>query len=250
LKADFVEAMQEQSESCIDGDAMPQDYTWTGYLQACVAAKCEERKIAPLLGFIPESSEYLRHTFGYEPLTKAVIDLIVLMLDPTSIQSLLDLIHSTKSKTEKETGWLGGNAATLLVRQNSAVLNSENLSHTQMANSDLLLANLQGVDFTDTNLTDSLFASILPSTVLTIITSQDGNFFVTGHEDSKVRLWDTRKGQLIHTYSGHGNLIRSVAIISDKDWLVSGSEDKTIKLWDINTGKCLHTYIGHRDFVT
>jgi predicted NACHT family NTPase len=75
LEADFVVAMQQQSE-CIDEDAMPQDYTWTGYLQACVAAKFEGRKIAPLRGFIPESSEYLRHTFGREPFTKAVIDLV------------------------------------------------------------------------------------------------------------------------------------------------------------------------------
>jgi WD40 repeat protein len=249
LKADFVEAMQQQS-NCIDGNAMPQDYTWTGYLQACVAAKCEGTKISPLRGFIPESSEYLRHTFGHEPLTKAVIDLIVPMLDPTKPKPLLDLIQSTKGRTEEETGWLGGNAATILVKKNTAALNSENLSHTQMANSDLLDANLQRVDFTQTNLTNSIFTSVLTSMVLAIATSQDGRFFATGHEDNNVRLWDTATGQMIHTNIGHKGWILAVAIAPDSQWLLSGSIDSTIKRWDASTGMCLQTYTGHQDVVS
>jgi WD40 repeat protein len=260
LKADFVAAMQEQSD-CIDGDAMSQDYTWTGYLQACVAAKCEGRKISPLQEFIPESSEYLRHTFGYEPLTKAVIDLIVPMLEPTNIQILLNLIRDTKNKTEHATGWLGGNAATLLVKQNPAVLDREDLSYTQMANSNLLDANLQKVDFMGTNLTNSLFNSVLPSKVLVIGTSQDGKFFATGHEDRNVRLWDADTEQLIHTCTGHEDLISAedsvlsvasvwaVAISPDSQWLVSGSGDNTLKRWDTATGKCINTYTGHQGSV-
>jgi WD40 repeat protein len=248
LKADFVAAVQEQRD-CIDGDEMPQKYTWTRYLQACVAAKCEGRKIAPLWGFIPESSEYLRHTFGHEPLTKAVIDLIVPMLEPTNIQPLLKLIHSTKGKTEEETGWLGGNSATLLVKKNPAALDCEDLSHTQLANSDLLNANLHRVDFTETNLTNSLFKSVLPSTVLAIATIQDGQFFVAGHQDNQVRLWDGITGQCLHTYIGHQDLVWAVAISHDGRWLVSGSRDKTLKRWDIVTGKCIQTYTGHQGWV-
>jgi hypothetical protein len=160
--------MSEQSD-CIDRDAMPQDYTWTGYLRACVTAKCEGRKIAPLGGFIPESYEYLRHTFGREPLAKAVIDLILPILKLPQDEGgnpLLATIHFTKGKTEAETGWSGGNAATLLVKQNLAALDCEDLSYAQMANSDLLGANLQRVNFAGTNLTNSIFASVLPSEVI------------------------------------------------------------------------------------
>jgi predicted NACHT family NTPase len=245
LKADFVAAVRDQTD-CIDGVAMPQDYTWTGYLQACVAAKYEGKKIAPLQGFIPESSEYLRYTFGFEPLTKAVIDLIVPILESTNLQYLLDLIHSTRNKTEQETGWLGGNATKLLVKQNLVALDCEDLNHTQMANSDLVDANLQRVDFTGTNLANSLFNSVLPSQVLAIATSQDGKFFVTGHEDSNVRLWDAATGQCLHTYTGHQGGVNAVAIAADGQWLVSGSEDETLKRWDVATGQCLHTYAGHQ----
>jgi WD40 repeat protein len=248
LKADFVAAVQEQTD-CIDMDAMPQDYTWTGYLQACVAAKCENRKISPLQGFIPESSEYLRHTFGYEPLTKAVIDLIVPMLEPLYTKPLLDLIHSTKDKAEEETGWLGGNAATLLVKKNPAALEFEDLSYTQLAKSDLVGANLQRVNLTGTNLNKSLFQSVLPSTVFAIEISQDGSFFVTGHEDNNIRHWDAVTGQLIHTYTGHQDLVYTLAIAPDGKWLVSGSHDKTLKRWDAVTGQLIHTYTGHQDWV-
>jgi WD40 repeat protein len=249
LKADFVEAMQEQSEDCIDPDAMPQNYTWTGYLQACVAAKYERRKISPLRGFIPESSEYLRKTFGKEPLTKAVIDLIVLMLEPTNFQPLLDLIHSTKGKIKHETGWIGGNAATLLIKQNTEALKDQDLSYAQMANSDLVGANLQGVNFAKTNLTKSIFESILPSTVLAIATSQDGNFFATGHQDNNIRIWDVITKQLIHTFSGHTDSVDTVTISSDCQWLLSGSRDITIKRWYIKTGQCVQTYDGHASWI-
>jgi WD40 repeat protein len=247
LKADFVAAMQEQSD-CIDRDAIPQDYTWSGYLGACVAAKCEGKKIEPLLGFIPESSEYLRHTFGREPLTKAVIDLIVPMLDYKKLQQLLDLIDSTKGRSEEETGWLGGNAATLLVKKNPTALGGKDLSSTQMANSDFVGANLQRVNFQKTNLKNSLFTSVLASNVITISFSQDGKLFATGHGDDKVRLWDAFTRQLIHTYHKY-KFIRIVVISFDGKWLLSGSNKKTLKRWDTLTGECLHTYTGHKDTV-
>jgi WD40 repeat protein/DNA-binding Xre family transcriptional regulator len=250
LKADFVEAMQGQKESCIDRDAMPQDYTWTGYLQACVAAKCEGRKIAPLCGFMPESSEYLCDTFGREPLTKAVIDLIVPMLEPTNPKPLLDLIHSTKGKTEQETGWLGGNAATILVDQNRAALDCEDLSYTQMANSNLRGANFHRSTFTGANLKYSIFASISPSNIHAIATSKDSRFFVTGHDDSSVRLWDATTNQLVQTYVGHEDKVNGVAISPDGNWIISASRDLKIKRWQIKTGKCLNTYTGHEDSVT
>jgi WD40 repeat protein len=254
LKADFVEAVQDQTH-CIDGDAMPQDYTWTGYLQACVAAKCEGKKIAPLRGFVPESSEYLRNTFGREPLDKAVIDLIVPTLVLPNLMEvegnpLLDVLYFTKKKTEADTGWLGGNAATLLVKQIPVALIGKDLSYTQLANSNLVEAYLQRVDFVGTNLTNSLFQSVLASKVLVIANSKNGRFFATGHDDNKVRIWDAVTGQIIYTYTGHEDWVISVAISPDNSWLVSGSRDKTLKHWDMATGECLHTYTGYQDWVT
>jgi predicted NACHT family NTPase len=250
LKADFLVAAQQQTKNFIDTSAIPIFYTWTGYLDACIVAKCKESKIAPLQGFISQSSNELIRTFGYEPLTKAVIDLILPMLElPNSSGSvgnpLLKLIHDTKGKVEFENNWLGGNAATLLVKQNPGALSFEDLSYAQMANSDLIDADLKQVNFTGTNLKSSLLKIVLPSAVLSIATSQDGRFFVTGHDDNIVRLWDAITWQLIYSCSGHQDSVRSVAISNDCNWFVSGSRDQMIKRWDILTGICLKTYEGH-----
>jgi predicted NACHT family NTPase len=123
LKADFLSAAQQQTD-CIDTQATPQFYTWTGYLQAYSSAKAEGQKIPPLVGFMPESSEYLCQTFGYEPLTKHLIYLMVPMLDLTNAQPLLNLIHVNKDKSDQKIGYLGDNAAILLATQNPKYLES------------------------------------------------------------------------------------------------------------------------------
>jgi WD40 repeat protein len=243
LKADFVAAMREQSD-CIDRDAVPEFYTWTGYLEECVAAKCEQRKIAPLQGFIPESSEYLRNTFGKEPLTKAVIDLILPVLEQLNPEPLCDLVLSTRGKTEQETGWLGGNAATLLVNKNPAALESQDLSYSQISGSNLDGASLRAVDLTGANLHNASLSNVFgPVSALAI--SSNGNFFVVGDSDGAIQIWDSLNRRQIITCQYHADSVRAVAISNDSDWFISSSYDNTIKRWDVNTGKCLHTYVGH-----
>jgi WD40 repeat protein len=247
LKADFVEAVKDQSD-CIDRDAAPEFYTWTGYLDACVKAKCEKKKIASLQGFIPESSEYLRHTFGKEPLTKAVIDLILPVLEQLNLEPLRDLVLSTRGKTEQETGWLGGNAATLLVKKNPAALETQDLSYSQMSGSNLDGASLREVNLTGANLHNALLSNVFgPVSALAI--SSNGNFFVLGDSDGAIQIWDSLNRRQIITCQYHADSVRSVAISNDSNWFISGSYDNTIKRWDINTGKSLDTYFGHIDSV-
>jgi WD40 repeat protein len=207
LKVDFVEAMQQKTVSYIDITAKPQSYTWNGYLNEYVAAKYQNNKIPSLQKFTAESNEYLCCNFGYEVLTQAVIDLILPMLEATNSQGLLNLIRSTKGKTEQETRWLGGNAATLLVKQNPAALDCEDLSHTQMSNSNLIGANMQKVDFTMANLANSSIINVLASKVLSIYISKDGRFFFTKHIEhnsyrrDKFRIWEISNKECI--YTGH-----------------------------------------------
>ncbi|KAG4096409.1 WD40 repeat-like protein [Neocallimastix lanati (nom. inval.)] len=98
----------------------------------------------------------------------------------------------------------------------------------------------------------------------------DGLCVVAGSLDKKVRLWDTRTGQLLERFDGHTDSVYSVAFSNDGKSIVSGSLDKTLKIWDISpetlqylseeikdksffepivTKKCRHTFAGHRDFV-
>jgi WD40 repeat protein len=55
----------------------------------------------------------------------------------------------------------------------------------------------------------------------------------SGGEDSKVKIWDSRSGELVHTFHGHTGLVSSLAFSPDGKRLYSGSRDTTVKVWDL-----------------
>ncbi len=102
------------------------DFSWGEYFQGYRTAaldyrlknrrdaeSAEKGSIEELKCFKCESLEKLRETVGKAPLTKAVLDLLVGMVDRGSVgEKLLEVIESTKGKSEGEVGYVGGNATT------------------------------------------------------------------------------------------------------------------------------------------
>jgi len=82
LASDFTELAQAQSY--IDEGATPQNYTWSSYFRRQMDEAGKIVPIQPLKAFVSESLAQLRDAFGEAPLTKAVMDLIVPMLDINS----------------------------------------------------------------------------------------------------------------------------------------------------------------------
>ncbi|OCF56819.1 hypothetical protein L486_05674 [Kwoniella mangroviensis CBS 10435] len=62
---------------------------------------------------------------------------------------------------------------------------------------------------------------------------------VTGDGDNLVKLYSSSNGQLISTFQGHTDLVRSVTISKSAGVVVSASYDKSIRIWDIKTGKLI-----------
>lgn len=62
--------------------------------------------------------------------------------------------------------------------------------------------------------------------------SPDGRFLATASDDSNVRLWNLRTGQLARKWAGHEDIVWSVAYSPDGCHIASGSADTTIMLWD------------------
>ncbi len=63
-------------------------------------------------------------------------------------------------------------------------------------------------------------------------------------------LWRLRYDPSIRTFTGHSDIVTSVAFAPDGRTAVSGSYDKTLKLWDVATGREIRTFTGHYGAVT
>lgn len=67
----------------------------------------------------------------------------------------------------------------------------------------------------------------------------------TGSADKTIKLW--KAGKCVHTYTGHEDCVRDLALISACQFL-SCANDATIRRWT-TTGECLQVYYGHTSFI-
>jgi len=242
LADDFTELSQAQS--CLN-PTISQDYTWSGYFSRQVDENGQSVDIAPLKAFTSESLTQLRQTFGQAPLTKAVMDLLVPMLS----KDITDILQATRGKTEAEVGYVGGNAATLLVKAEKTALEGKDLSQAVIKGADFSNASLYRVNFRAVNLINSIFPKVFGA-VFSVAYSPDGQVFATGDVNCEINLWQTGNSQQILNCKGHTDWVRSVVFSTDGKTLASGSYDRTVKLWNICTGECLLTFKGHTNRVS
>ncbi len=247
LAADFTELVAPE-QSCVNPDVEAQLYTWSNYCRLQAQKRNQKELIAPLQGFVAENLGQIRNSFGQARLTKAVMDLLLPMVSETGVLPLLEILEATRGKTESEVGYVGGNAATLLVKIDRTALETKDLSRAVILGADFTNATLRHVNFAEANLANSIFTKIF-SSVRSVIFSPDGKLLATGDSDGVVRLWEASSGREILTCKGHTNIVESVAFSPDGEILASGSYDKTIKLWDIKTGECLKVLHGHTESV-
>lgn len=66
--------------------------------------------------------------------------------------------------------------------------------------------------------------------------SSDGLHVLSASQDSTVKLWSTRTGQLLRTFEGHVGSVNSAVFSPDGVHIASGGQDTTIRIWDVTTG--------------
>jgi len=243
LAADFTELVAPE-QSCVNPDAAPRSYTWSNYCQLQAQKRNNNELIAPLKGFVAENLSELSHSFGQAPLTKAVMDLLLPMVSETGVLPLMEILKATRGKTESEVGYVGGNAATLLLKKDKTALEGKDLSSAVILGADFTNATLRHVNFAEANLANSAFTKIFGA-VFAVAFSRDGKLFATGDSGSAIGLWQVSDCQQIVFCKGHTDWIRSLTFSPDGTTLASASFDKTVKLWDIRTGECLKTLQAH-----
>ncbi|KAF2101670.1 WD40 repeat-like protein [Rhizodiscina lignyota] len=66
--------------------------------------------------------------------------------------------------------------------------------------------------------------------------SDDGKHVLAGGNDQVIHKYDAETGALVHTYSGHQGLVRSLFLDSENNRVVSGSYDQAVRVYDFTTG--------------
>lgn len=75
----------------------------------------------------------------------------------------------------------------------------------------------------------------------------DGDKILTGSDDTKINVYDTKTGALKNRLEGHEGGVW--ALQYEGNTLVSGSTDRSVRVWDIQTGRCLQVFQGHTSTV-
>ncbi|NKX13343.1 MULTISPECIES: pentapeptide repeat-containing protein [Bacillus cereus group] len=150
LEEDFYECARNSSN--LDTSQQPIDYSWSEYFQREVVSGIV-KDIAPLQKFKTDNIDILVNGFGKRKLSKAIIDLMVNMINKEEAkQKLLPLIHFTRNKTRQEYEYLGSNAVTLLLIVQKDGLKGEDLSGTDLYEASFAHSDLSGTRFDNANL--------------------------------------------------------------------------------------------------
>lgn len=72
----------------------------------------------------------------------------------------------------------------------------------------------------------------------------DGSVLAVADSGNLARLWDTARGTLLATLSGHAGPVSAVAFSPDGATVATGSADNTVRLWDAATGARRAARIG------
>jgi WD40 repeat protein len=73
--------------------------------------------------------------------------------------------------------------------------------------------------------------------IVDIALTSDGTQFILASLDKTLKVWETKSGKAILTFTGHNNSIHSVSTSPDDKKLISASKDKTLKVWNLDSVK-------------
>lgn len=108
-------------------------------------------------------------------------------------------------------------------------------------------ANLQNVNFSESDLSRSVFAKTLGNS-LTVALGVN-HILATGDAEGKIILWSVEDGQQLLVCQGQLGAVKAIAFNPDATLLASGSDDETVRVWKASTGECLNRWRGHQGAV-
>ncbi|MCM1981315.1 NB-ARC domain-containing protein [Lyngbya confervoides] len=194
------------------------------------------------------SKDYVKqaqHRFILRP----VIDMILTHLE-TNRQveaKLRSLFQRLRETAQGQAGYGAGNLMNLM-RSLHLDLSGLDLSYLTVWQADLVEAELNQVNLQATDLSKSVFTSVLNATVA-LAFSPDGRYLAMGHGDNRLRIREVDQFREWHICTGHSNWVSSLTFSPDAQTVVSGSLDQTLRFWDVDSGACLRILEGHSGWI-
>ena len=247
IEEEFLEIARSQSN--ISKAAKAKNFTWEQYFSRQCHQNSSLVYIPPLNSFNTESFQQLFSLIGENGLTKALVDLASLMLDPlTAKEKILKIIQQTKGKTINEVGYVANNLIQLILRRDYHALENADLCETTLPGVNLANVSLRHTLLRQARLDNPTFTKVLAA-VYTIAFSPDGKLLAVGDDSGTVQLWNTENYQVLMLKKVHNSAVMSITFSPDGSTLASGSSDKTIKLWSVQKQCELTTFKGHEQWV-
>lgn len=192
-----------------------------------------------------QAKDYIRET-KVRLLNESIIERLFATYGTTAgIEAqLAKILDAARGKPPIETGYTGGNIINLLCQLGTDLTNYD-LSHLVIWQAYLRGVTLHQVNFTGSDLSNSVFNEAV-SSVVSVTFSPDGTVLATGDDKGMIYLWRVRDGKKLLAFKGHSDWIFDLAFSPQGHILASGSLDRTAKLWDIRTGECLQTLAEHK----
>lgn len=78
-----------------------------------------------------------------------------------------------------------------------------------------------------------------------VIFTPDGKHIVSASADGLIKLWDSKRGNLIREYRGHTAPVHAVDVSSDGSYIASASFDRTVRIWHLDSGRQVRKLSGH-----
>jgi WD40 repeat protein len=194
------------------------------------------------------TKEYLKQN-QIELIIKPLLARLLIVYKSASQISLQlkEILTSLRAHQTLEPGYAAGNIINLLC-QLPITMNGTDFSNLTVRSGCLQKTNLHNVNFTNADLSQSVFAKQLTS-ILMLAYSPNGKLLATGDVNGEIYLWEIATGEPILCCKGHAGWVHGLAFSPDGKILGSASSDQTLKLWDTFDGSCLKTLTGHHQRV-
>lgn len=141
--------------------------------------------------------------------------------------------------------YAAGNLVNLWIQSGYSLV-GQDLSRLPLWEVDFTTTPLHRVNLSQADLSRTVFSHAFGG-VTSACLSRAGDCFMTGHENGRIFMWETKTGRQIQGLNGHQNWIWSLAPSPDGKYLLSACEDRTVRVWEVQTGNCLHVLEGHCD---